>query len=344
LTKKLYIGLFVLIILVIAYLAGPQPDTPKYSDEFPRLTSELHDLENYITKREKSANPRQGCSARIVWADSLRKTSYAFLYLHGFSACEKEGDPVHYNVAQHFGANLYLARLAGHGRQPEKALLDFTPTAAWETAKEELAIANNLGEKVVVVSTSTGSTLALKLAAEFPDKVHALINLSPNYRIKNPLAPLLNNPWGWQVTYLTYGSKRHIEYEEDESKLYWDTTYTIDALVQLQELIETTITPETFSKVSCPVLSLYYYKNEEEQDQVIDVSYIPEVHKQLATPKDKKTHVALPNPGNHVIGSYIKSEDYQSVQDEIIRFSENILGLKPVGDNSAATDVARQLQ
>ena len=34
--------------------------------------------------------------ARIIWADSSKKekTKIAFLYLHGFSASQAEGDPV----------------------------------------------------------------------------------------------------------------------------------------------------------------------------------------------------------------------------------------------------------
>lgn len=52
-----------------------------------------------------------------MWAELVHKskTKYAFVYLHGFSASEKEGHPVHRNIAKHFNANLYLARLQGHG-------------------------------------------------------------------------------------------------------------------------------------------------------------------------------------------------------------------------------------
>ncbi len=328
----------------MGYFAGPQPQTPVYNPDFPTVPDGLAEVESFVENREQKTPTRNGCEARIIWADSINTTSCVFLYLHGFSACKKEGDPVHYNIARYFGANLYLSRLAGHGLKPSLALEDFNPEGAWESAKEELAIAEKLGKKVIIVSTSTGSTLALKLAADFPDKVHALINLSPNYRIKNPLAPLLNDPWGKQLTYLTYGPKRHVDYDDEESKLYWDTTYTINALVQLQELMETIMIKETYEKVKCPVLSIYYYKNEEEQDDVVDVSVIPEIHKQLASPAEQNKYIALTTPGNHVIGSYIKSKDYQSVETEIIKFSENTLGLEPAKQNSAKDSVAKQGQ
>ena len=41
--------------------------------------------------------------------DSLKeKTEYAVVYLHGFSASQEEGDPVHYDFAKKFGCNLFL--------------------------------------------------------------------------------------------------------------------------------------------------------------------------------------------------------------------------------------------
>ncbi|MDZ7648638.1 MAG: alpha/beta fold hydrolase [Cytophagales bacterium] len=72
----------------------------------------------------------------------------------------------------------------------------FTADRIWEGAKQALAIGKQLGNKVILVSTSTGGTLALILAAEYPDDVHALINMSPNIAINDPAAFLLNDSAG----------------------------------------------------------------------------------------------------------------------------------------------------
>ena len=46
--------------------------------------------------------------AKIIWADSNhQQTDYAIVYLHGFSASQMEGDPVHRNIAKQFHCNLY---------------------------------------------------------------------------------------------------------------------------------------------------------------------------------------------------------------------------------------------
>jgi hypothetical protein len=49
---------------------------------------------------------------------------------------------------------------------------------------------------------------------------------------------------------------------------------------------------------------------------------------QLGTDSIHKRAVDLPNTGNHVIGSYIKSHDVPSVEREVTSFMKEILGLK----------------
>ena len=45
--------------------------------------------------------------------------------------------------------------------------------------------------------------------------------------------------------------------------------------------------------------------------------------------------VAIPNAGDHVIGSYIKSKDVESVKAECVKFGEGVLGLLPITKNYA---------
>ena len=50
---------------------------------------------------------------------------------------------------------------------------------------------------------------------------------------------------------------------------------------------------ETFSKVKCPTLTLYYYKNEQEQDPVVKVSAMMDMNSQLSTPDSLKVMVPI---------------------------------------------------
>ena len=93
------------------------------------------------------------------------KTAYSIVYLHGFSASQAEGDPVHKNIAAMFGCNLYLSRLAEHGIDTTEPMMNLTADKNWESAKQALAIGKQLGNKVILMGTSTGGTNALQLGS-----------------------------------------------------------------------------------------------------------------------------------------------------------------------------------
>ena len=123
---KWFIGF--IAIAGIVYLAGPKPATPVYNTALPTIPGEPAALEALIQSNEQKNKVRPNNEARIVWAnDSVKqKTPYAIVYLHGFSASQEEGNPVHQQIAKEFGCNLYLARLSEHGIDTTDALINMT--------------------------------------------------------------------------------------------------------------------------------------------------------------------------------------------------------------------------
>jgi len=330
--KLLRIALIVAILLAIAYLLGPKPDLPVFRNTVPVVKDTGRVLQEWVSHKEARFRLKPDNQARIVWAnDSLKnKTPYAVVYLHGFSASQKEGDPVHLDFARRYGCNLYLSRLDGHGVDTSEALSTMTAESLWESAKEAYAIGRQLGEKVILMGTSTGGTLALMLAADNPD-VAGLILLSPNIAINDPNAGLLNNHWGLELARLVRKS-HYIEPTDTrpDALQYWSAPYRLEAAVQVEELLEDAMLPSTFEKVKQPALVLYYYKDEAHQDPVVKVSAMKEMFSELATPEGKKRSAAIPGAGDHVIGSSLKSKDVGGVEREIWTFSESVLGLHPV--------------
>lgn len=315
--------------ILVLYWVGPNPADPIYSNDLPALSDSAQQLEMYVADQEKKHRVKPDNEARIVWYnDSLKNlTEYAIVYLHGFSASQEEGNPVHRNLAKAFGCNLYLARLAEHGIDTSDALLNYTATGLWQTAKEAYAIGKKLGKKVILMGTSTGGTVALQLAAAFPD-IAGIILYSPNIEINDPNAWLLNNPWGLQIARLVKGSDFNTAGHDDAAyKKYWNYTYRLEATVQLQELLETTMVPATFSSIRQPVLALYYFKDENNQDKVVKVSAIQKMMKELGTPDSLKRSVAMANTGNHVLASPILSKDVAGVEKETSLFLQQVMKL-----------------
>lgn len=325
-----WILLILMLVLAVTYFTGPKIPKPEFSKVLPRLPEKLPALEEYVQQREAKQPTRKDNQARILWQDSVPKmTDFSIVYLHGFGGSYRDGYPVNVQVADTLGANIYLARWAGHGLQPETALKDFSPDAAWESAKEALAIGNKIGKKVIIMSTSTGGTLALKLAATYPERVFALINISPNIEDDFDGSFLLNSPWGYELAHLvSFGDRRKIEHEKQIASRYFDTVYPSKALVDLQVLLAKSMTKKTFQKVKCPVLTLYYYENFLEEDEHVEVEVFPEVHKKFSTPDSLKKLVRLEEPRNHFMGSEIKSKNTEVVLQAIVKFFRKELQLE----------------
>ena len=334
--KFLKILAWVLIVLVAIYFLGPRPSAPKFlsasaNPSLQPLIAKSSDLEKEIAQEESMHKLKPDNEARIIWLnDSLKNpTDYSIVYLHGFSASQKEGDPVHRDIAKKFGCNLYLPRLSEHGIDTSEALLNFTVDKYWQSAVEALRVGTRLGNKVILMATSTGGSLALQLAATYPDKVYALILMSPNIAIFDKNAWLLNNPWGLQIARMVVGSK-YVDATDDRPiyKQYWNYHYRLEAAVQLEEYLETTMVKKTFEKVHQPTLLLYYYKDEVHQDSVVSVTAMKKMFSELGTDSLHKRSIDIPTAGNHVMGSFIKSHDIATVENEVIRFMKEILGLK----------------
>ncbi len=328
--KKRYWFLIVfLLILVATYFLGPQKPVPVYSKALPELPEGLKEIEQYIQQKELNYPVRENNQARIIWQQpSPEITEYSIVYLHGFAGSWRDGYPVNVKIADTLDANIFLSRWSGHGLAPPASLDSFTPEAAWESAKEALAIGKKIGKKVIIMSTSTGGTLAIKLAATYPESVFALINLSPNIEDDVDGAFILNSPWGYEISQLLVGDDKKIEHEEELARKYWDTLYPSSALVDLQVLVSTTMLPKTFKQVECPVITLFYYENFLNEDEHVEVEVYPEVHKLFSTPDSLKTLVKLTTPKTHFIGSGIKSQDTEVVIKEIVDFLVNTLHIE----------------
>ena len=321
----------IILVLFIGYSIGPKPPKPKFNTPLITLPASLTELEKQINDNEKGVKGlKPDNEARIVWADSSKKekTKIAFLYLHGFSASQAEGDPVHKNLAKKYNANLYLARLAEQGiERGDSTMINLTADNYEASAEKALKIAKKLGDEVVVIGTSTGGTLTLFLTSRHPE-IKAIVLYSPCVKLYDGTAMILDKPWGLQIARLVTGAP--VKKYESESKThsdYWQLDYRIEALVALQNLISNTMKPEVFSKIKCPVFLGYYYKNETEQDKTVSVPAMLKMFGELGTLPGLKQKESFPEAGEHVIASYIRSKDWQNVEKETDKFLSDIVKL-----------------
>lgn len=325
------IFIILIIVLVMIYYLGPKVNLEAPTRDLPMINIPLKDLDSYVVAKESGAQIKTNNEGTIVWADSVGKqTEYVLLYLHGFSASRYEGYPITQNFIDKFGTNAYLPRLIGHGLISQDGMREMTPRKLYDSAKEALVIACKLGQKVIVMGTSTGATLALMLAADFPEMIDALILYSPNIEIRQKSAKLLSGPWGRQIARIAFGGDyRYTSDYGTQSDKYWSSVYPIEAMIYLQQLLDLRMTPQEFAKVKAPLFMGVYYKNENHQDQTVDVAAALKMFDEIGTPADKKRKVLFPNAEDHVIACEMYSESIPEVREATFSFAETILKMKP---------------
>jgi esterase/lipase len=312
-----------LLILIVIYAVGPRPKLETINLTTNSLdATTTFDVDMHVSNSEAQINGiRPNNQSRIIWLDSIKKTRTPFvlLYLHGFSASYGEGDPVHRMVAKQMGMNLYIPRLHAHGLEEKDAFKNFSIDQYFESAQQALEIAKKLGEKVVIMSCSTGSTLAIMLSKTNPE-IFSHIMYSPNIDIKDVTSELVVGPWGRHLT-TTFmnGEYNHINYKPEAMK-YWYSDYHIDGIIALKGLLNNHMNEQSFSHVKQPLFLGYYYVNDEQQDQVVSIPRMMEFYTQIKTPESKKKKVSFKDATGHVICSSIMNPNYQSVIDTTISF------------------------
>jgi pimeloyl-ACP methyl ester carboxylesterase len=289
--KRVFFGVIILIAgLVIIYFLGPKLGSPNFADNLPQIPADIITLESWIEEKESTHQDiKTNNQAKIHWYDEkLSPTEYSIVYLHGFGASHHEGYPVHINLADSLKANLYLARQKGHGLSSQEAFKGLTAESYMMSAMEALAVGQELGEKVILIGSSTGAAQAIWLAAQFPDLVEALVLYSPYIALKNPTNEnLVLGPWGTTFTKWVMGGDIKHEIRPDSVAAFWSEYYHLDAYFSLFTMIHESMKPEIFKKVICPVFMAYYYKDEANQDDVVSVAAMKEMFDLLASENKK---------------------------------------------------------
>ncbi|MFO7744010.1 MAG: alpha/beta hydrolase [Psychroflexus sp.] len=284
----------------------------------------IETIDEWIEEQETEIlDLKKDNNAMISWAKEPETlTDLVFVYLHGFGASRMEAEPVISKLAKEFEANVFYARLKGHGRSGVEGFEELTKEKYLASAEEALEVGRLLGKKVVLISTSTGGTLSLHLASRHK-YIAGLLLYSPFVGLKNPMMAQITTPQGRELFKSMIGGEvQKMDRPEPESN-YWSTEYHINAYVALIGMLKETMTPETFKAVNCPVFMAYYYKNEEEQDKVVSVSAMIDMYNQLGTPEELKHKQAFPETGNHVIASELRSNDWESVLEESQKFIQD---------------------
>ncbi|MCV2358415.1 alpha/beta fold hydrolase [Paucibacter sp. TC2R-5] len=292
------------------------------SDELP---SQLDQLDAHLAAAEARLHDvTPGAEKQIVWGAAGRvRAPWAVVYLHGFTATRQEMAPLPELLAQGLGGHVFYTRLSGHGR-PGAAMAGMS-VAQWQAdALEALALGHQLGERVLVMGTSTGATLAAWAALQPQGRdVAAWVLVSPNFGPKDRFAALINWSWGRALIHWVHGGVMRYKPGNATKARYWTHEYPTSALDPMMALVRQ-VRASKLEAVTAPLLMLL-----SPRDSVINVADARAAFKRVGSASKCLIEVDYSeSAGQHVLAGDIEApKATATMAAQVLAF---IKGLKPV--------------
>ena len=276
--------------------------------------------DGWLAAREMLVDEQFGIYAaaekRVRWQVGAagKRTEFAVIYLHGFSATRQEIAPVAQRLADALGANLFETRLTGHGLKSQK--LENVSAEDWlDDTAEALAVGKSIGKRLIVVGTSTGATLALTAALAHPQDIAALVLISPNFAPRDDNADFMTWPGGPLMTRIMLGETWSWEPNNAMQARFWSTEYPMTAVIEVMRLVQAVNSslPLTLQQPLLVFLS--------PKDDVISVERARTSLAQIAAPYKEVINVETEEPGHHVLaGDILAPHMTDSVVQQILLF------------------------
>jgi alpha-beta hydrolase superfamily lysophospholipase len=193
-----------------------------------------------------------------------------------------------------------------------------TPQDWLDDAREALAIGKRIGDRVILIGTSTGALLATMVALEDDSaRIAALILLSPNFAIADWRAKFLSGPFGPGLARMLIGADYSFTPASSAHNAFWTSRYPSQGIVALMDLVNSARTLR-LSALDVPTLIIYT-----DRDTVVDTRAIEDRFKEIRSAQ--KLIVDLPEATRHELtGDALAPQAVQPVLARITAFLSSI--------------------
>lgn len=294
----------------------------------------------YVARRQAQSREqgvRPGNDERVAWATAPdQRAPLVILYVHGFGASRAEGEATVEPLAQALHATTYYTRLPGHGGDLEHHAAA-RPEQYFAVVEEDFHRLRPLGEKLVVIGSSTGGLLAAWLAARHPAEVDAVVLGSPLVEMAATGSFLLSRQLGLPLVKLLMGEYRDAGWRTDPEQRkqigyedFWITRQRMSAAGIVEDVRRRALREASPGDISAPILLFYYYADERHQDTVCRVSamrdFVARTNHGRPHPQTRSVAVA---DGNHILFSRYVRTDKATIGRELLSFTTAVLPAKP---------------
>lgn len=314
--RTVFIILVALVLILAAlWVFGPREPVDTVLRFEPGVIGA--DVEAYLAAEEARFDDIvDGAAKQIVWAfpASKSKTPVALVYVHGFSASAGEIRPTTDMAAEALGANLFYTRLTGHGRDGD-AMAEATVQDWLDDMAEAIAIGERLGERVMLVSTSTGGTLAAiaALHPDLADRIDGIVFVSPNFRLKAGGSAVLTLPFARTIVPLVIGAERGFEPENPLHAQFWTEQYPSTALLPMAAAVKHA---GTLLHENADMAALFVFSDD---DTIVDHAVTRQIAERWGEPAEIFAVTQSDDINNHVIaGDALSPSNNQPIAEAIV--------------------------
>lgn len=246
------------------------------------------------------------------------RSKWAIVALHGFSATRQETAPLAEMLAERLNANLFEARLSGHGHadKPMEEVLAEHWLADATSALEQGA---KLGDRIIVIGTSTGATLATAmLDQDIMNDVETIVMISPNFQPTDPTAAWATRPGGLLLARLVVGETSCWEPRNELQAKFWSTCYPTTAGIEVMRLVNYA-NRQLPADISQRLLVFY-----SENDKVVSADAIRDAFETIESPQKQLVEIRESgDASNHVLaGDILSPQTTRGIAETIIEFIE----------------------
>jgi len=216
---------------------------------------------------------------------------------------------------------VFYTRLRGHGRSDD-AMAEASIDTWKKDVIEAYKIGQAIGDKVVLISTSTGGTLVTwLLSQEGIEQPFANIMISPNYAVQSNTAWLLKSSWGLRFAKMVNGDYNSFTPISDAHGKYWTERYPLEAAQPMVHLLDE-IDALDKSQISTQQLIVY-----SPNDKVIKPQKVIDVSKEFNSSKTKlHAFTQSTDPYQHVLaGIACSPESTDDMVDVLSNYVSRLL-------------------
>jgi pimeloyl-ACP methyl ester carboxylesterase len=225
------------------------------------------------------------------------------------AASKEETRPVADEVARAAGANLFYTRLTGHGL-PSAALADATINHWINDVAEAMEVGRRIGERVLVMATSTGAALTASLALEasaVSRGLAALVMMSPNFRPPSALMTFASTSAGAMILSLIRAQRRAAVPADPALAHAWTKPVPVCA-VQTALAASHLVYRADLARAAVPTLFIY-----SQRDRVVFPKETDKLFEAWGGDKERFLVTGSANPTQHVIAGRLRSPETTDV-------------------------------